>query len=99
MKRLMPGVYDDEHGGLHLDIAEFLAANGYADTPENRKTLIDAARAAYGDITVTAAPLAAFVTADPGRPSYTCPRCHRVSYNRHDLEHRYCGACHQFETP
>lgn len=29
--------------------------------------------------------------------AYQCPRCHRVSYNPHDLEHRYCGACHQFE--
>ena len=28
---------------------------------------------------------------------YTCPRCGRVSYNPHDAEHRFCGACHQFE--
>lgn len=44
MKRLAPGVYDDEHGGLHLDLPELLAAHGYPDTPENRATLIAAAK-------------------------------------------------------
>jgi hypothetical protein len=29
--------------------------------------------------------------------TYTCPRCGRVSYNPHDLAHRYCGACKRFE--
>jgi hypothetical protein len=50
--RLAPGVYDDNRGGLHLLLPEFLAANGYADTPENRQTLIEAARDAFGAITV-----------------------------------------------
>jgi hypothetical protein len=95
MKRLAPGVYDDEQGGLHLDIAEFLDANGYADTPENRDTLINAAREAYGNITVTAAPLAVFTE----RPSYKCPACGRVSYHPKDIQERYCGACHCFEDP
>lgn len=29
-------------------------------------------------------------------PSITCPTCGAVSYNRNDIEQRYCGACHQF---
>lgn len=29
-------------------------------------------------------------------PSITCPKCGRTSYNAGDVEHRYCGACHQF---
>ena len=29
-------------------------------------------------------------------PSITCPACGAKSYNRHDIEQRYCGACHQF---
>jgi hypothetical protein len=27
---------------------------------------------------------------------FTCPRCSRISFNPHDLEQRYCGACHEF---
>lgn len=42
--KLAPGVYDDHAGGLHLDVAELLDAAGYADTPENRATLLAAAR-------------------------------------------------------
>lgn len=30
------------------------------------------------------------------RPSYTCPKCHATSYNPHDIEQLYCGACHTF---
>lgn len=48
MKRLAPGVYDDERGGLHLDVAELLAASGYADTPDNRAMLLAAARDTFG---------------------------------------------------
>jgi ribosomal protein S27AE len=90
MKRLMPGVYDDEQGGLHLDLAELLAANGYADTKGNRQTVIDAVRHSFGGNVI--------ITDGPIRLSYTCPRCGRVSFNPHDREQRYCGACHQFET-
>jgi hypothetical protein len=43
-KRLGPGVYDDEQGGLHLDIDEVLAGNGFANTPENRTVFIEAWR-------------------------------------------------------
>jgi hypothetical protein len=32
-------------------------------------------------------------------PSYTCPRCHLVSYNPNDIKERYCGRCHEFESP
>ena len=31
---------------------------------------------------------------EPG--SFTCPQCGKTSYNLHDVEHRYCGACHSF---
>jgi hypothetical protein len=27
---------------------------------------------------------------------FTCPDCGHVSYNRSDIAHRYCGACHHF---
>jgi hypothetical protein len=50
---LTPGTYDDGRGGLHLVLDEMLAAHGYADTPENRQALIDAARAAHGTVDVT----------------------------------------------
>lgn len=46
---LTPGTYNDGQGGLHLVLEEMLAANSYADTPENRQRLIDAAREAMGD--------------------------------------------------
>jgi ribosomal protein S27AE len=90
MKRLMPGVYDDEQGGLHLDVAEMLVANGWADTPENRATLLEAAREAFGPAKVTE-------THAPIRAHYTCPRCGAVSCHPTDLAERYCGRCHQFE--
>lgn len=32
----------------------------------------------------------------PERPSFTCPRCGRTSYNPHDVIYGYCGACHDF---
>lgn len=28
--------------------------------------------------------------------SIACPRCERVSWNRNDVEHGYCGNCHQY---
>jgi hypothetical protein len=28
--------------------------------------------------------------------SIVCPQCGFRSYNPHDIEHRYCGQCHQF---
>jgi hypothetical protein len=30
------------------------------------------------------------------QPYIVCPACGRVSHNPHDIEHRYCGACHAF---
>jgi hypothetical protein len=36
VKRLAPGLYDDEQGGLHVAVGELLRAHGYADTPANR---------------------------------------------------------------
>lgn len=29
-------------------------------------------------------------------PSYTCSRCGATSYNANDIQHGYCGACHDF---
>lgn len=43
-RRLAPGVYSLA-GELHIDVPELLEAQGYADTPENRDTVADAARA------------------------------------------------------
>jgi hypothetical protein len=40
MVRLMPGVYDDGRGGLHLVLGELLEGAGYPDTPENRAMLL-----------------------------------------------------------
>ena len=33
---------------------------------------------------------------DAPPPSITCPQCGRTSYNRNDIEQKYCGACHRF---
>jgi ribosomal protein L37E len=36
---------------------------------------------------------------EPGAlASITCPRCGATSYNRNDIEQRYCGACHLFHA-
>lgn len=29
-------------------------------------------------------------------PCFHCDVCHKVSYNPHDRENRYCGNCHEF---
>jgi hypothetical protein len=41
---IAPGVYDDGHGGMHINVRALLRANGYADTPANRETLARAAQ-------------------------------------------------------
>ncbi len=33
------------------------------------------------------------------RPFIECPRCHRVSYNPHDVAEGYCGNCHDWTRP
>lgn len=30
---------------------------------------------------------------------FKCPKCGAVSYNKHDLEEGYCGACHDWTAP
>lgn len=30
---------------------------------------------------------------DPGRPGFTCPVCHRTSYNPNDIREGWCSAC------
>ena len=29
-------------------------------------------------------------------PRFTCPRCGAVSYHPKDIEHGYCGRCHDW---
>lgn len=31
--------------------------------------------------------------------AFTCPTCHRTSYNPNDMINNYCGNCHQFKYP
>ena len=31
-----------------------------------------------------------------GHPAIICHRCSRTSFNRGDILHRYCVACHRF---
>lgn len=33
---------------------------------------------------------------DSGEPHYLCPFCGAVSYNENDIEHGYCGRCHEY---
>ena len=40
MTRLGPGIYDDNHGGLHVDVAEALEHLGKPYTPENEEALM-----------------------------------------------------------
>lgn len=32
-------------------------------------------------------------------PSIRCPTCLKMSYNPHDIEEGYCGACHAWTSP
>jgi len=59
MKRLSPGVYDDERGGLHIDLPAFLHAHGYADTPDHRAKILEAIGAVFpGKVVETDYPIA-----------------------------------------
>jgi hypothetical protein len=86
MKRLAPGVYDDERGGLHLDLGELLIANGFADTDQNRATMM----AVWAEWCASARATLHVVE------SITCPRCGARSFHPTDRAERYCGACHRF---
>jgi hypothetical protein len=44
LERIAPGIYRGEGNVCHLIIDELLLENGYADTDENRETMIAAAR-------------------------------------------------------
>jgi hypothetical protein len=57
MKELMPGVYDDDQGGIHIDLAVLLRASGYPDNPSARETMETVLRQMFGD--------AVIVTDDP----------------------------------
>lgn len=43
METLAPGVYIDDDGELHLDLAELLEANGFEDNEPNRAAVVRAA--------------------------------------------------------
>ena len=34
----------------------------------------------------------------PTGESITCPKCHRTSYNPHDIAQGYCGFCHTWTS-
>jgi hypothetical protein len=33
---------------------------------------------------------------EAGRPAILCKGCTRVSWHPQDVQHRYCGYCHEF---
>lgn len=43
MRQIIPGVYSDGAGGLHLSEAELLGELGWVNTPETRAALEEAA--------------------------------------------------------
>ena len=43
-QRIMPGVYDDGQGGLHIVVSELLRGHGYEDNATNRATFYKATR-------------------------------------------------------
>lgn len=34
----------------------------------------------------------------PDGPSITCPKCGKTSYHPKDVEEKYCGNCHEFQS-
>ncbi len=32
-------------------------------------------------------------------PGIQCLICGKISYNKHDIDQRYCGHCHRFHDP
>lgn len=42
--KLTEGVYVDDDGTLHIDVARVIVANGYEPTPENKAVVERAAR-------------------------------------------------------
>lgn len=36
------------------------------------------------------------IAVDPDPPCFSCPKCHRVSYNVSDIQYRYCAYCHDY---
>lgn len=47
-RRVLPGVYEDHEGALHLEVPELLAANGYAPTVENIDKVVTVATEMLG---------------------------------------------------
>ena len=49
MKELAPGMYEDDAGGLNVNMAEFLRDGGIPNTPENKKAAVEAWREIAGE--------------------------------------------------
>jgi hypothetical protein len=50
---LAPGLLTDDQGTAYLSLPTLLAAAGYEDTPENRATLLAAARERFAELSGT----------------------------------------------
>jgi len=75
MKKITDGVYQDDDGAMHIHIEEMLDAAGYADTPENRETMM---RAAIEGLRATWPHVAITVDEEPAITRvarFECPRC------------------------
>lgn len=35
----------------------------------------------------------------PAPPTFICPVCHMVTWNRNDVREGYCGRCHDWTGP
>ncbi len=49
-RTLQSFLYQGPSGTLHFDVPLFLRAHSYADTPQNRDTVIEAAKEAFAEV-------------------------------------------------
>jgi hypothetical protein len=49
---LIPGIYDDGEGHIHLHMREFLKLHGLPDNPEVRKVVWAEMRDVFGDVPI-----------------------------------------------
>lgn len=49
---LIPGIYHDGEGHIHVNMQEFLRVHGLADNPEMRKVVWAEMRAVFGDVPI-----------------------------------------------
>ncbi len=49
------------------------------------------------EATVTFCPIPSYqITLRDGLPTITCLRCHMTSWHPQDVQHLYCGNCHEY---